>query len=134
MRGWRTLIRGVQEEGAREWRRVRLAVKKTIRAVRQSNGGLAFQAWIVRWRKTVAPTRSPIIVDEKRRAFLKYAVFGGVVFLIGKYIDPFINMLRGDTVLGEKSFEHFKYTETGREIRVSDDEGAELLTIDKEGF
>lgn len=72
--------------------------------------------------------------DARRRAFLKYAVFGGAIFLLGKYLTPILNMFRGDTVLSEKTFQNFKITETGRQLRVTDDEGGELLVIDKEGF
>lgn len=73
-------------------------------------------------------------VDARRRAFLKYAMFGGAVFLSGKYIGPIMNMLRGDTVLSEKTFQNFKITETGRQLKVSDNDGEDLLIIDKEEF
>lgn len=72
--------------------------------------------------------------DVKRRAFLKYALFGGTLFLAGKYLTPLINTLRGDEVLSEKTFQNFKLTETGKELLVTDDDGNEILTIDKEGF
>lgn len=75
-----------------------------------------------------------ITIDEKRRAFLKYAAFGTAVFLAGKYINPLINAIRGDTVISEKIFENFKITETGKKLLVTDDEGDEILTIDKESF
>lgn len=73
-------------------------------------------------------------IDERRRAFLKYAAFGGAVLFAGRYISPIVNALRGDTVLSEKTFENFKITETGRQLRVTDDDGGEVLTIDKESF
>jgi hypothetical protein len=73
-------------------------------------------------------------LDAKRRAFLKYAAFGGTLFLAGKYLNPIINTLRGDTVIDEKVFRNFTLTETGKQLRVTDDEGGEILTIDKEGF
>ncbi|MBP9751993.1 MAG: hypothetical protein KBD19_03995 [Candidatus Moranbacteria bacterium] len=73
-------------------------------------------------------------VDSRRRAFLKYAVFGGAVFVAGKYVSPLVNLIRGDTVLSEKTFENFKITETGRQLLVTDDDGSEILTIDKESF
>lgn len=72
--------------------------------------------------------------DAKRRAFLKYAAFGGTLFLAGKYLNPIVNTLRGDTVIDEKVFRNFTLTETGKQLRVTDDEGSEILTIDKEGF
>jgi hypothetical protein len=73
-------------------------------------------------------------VDSRRRAFLKYAAFGGAVFVAGKYVNPLINAIRGDTVLSERTFENFKITETGRKLLVTDDDGGEILTIDKESF
>lgn len=76
---------------------------------------------------------SPLL-DDRRRAFLKYAAFGGALFVAGKYIDPLVNTLRGDTVLSEKTFDNFKVTETGKQLLVTDDDGAEVLTIDKESF
>lgn len=72
--------------------------------------------------------------DARRRAFLKYAAFGGTLFLAGKYVNPLVNALRGDTVIDEKVFRNFTLTETGKQLRVTDDEGSEILTIDKEGF
>lgn len=75
-----------------------------------------------------------LVIDDRRRAFLKYALFGGVVFMAGKYMNPLINLLRGDTVISEQTFQNFKVTETGRQLRVTDDEGDELLVIDKEEF
>lgn len=72
--------------------------------------------------------------DARRRAFLKYALFGGTLFLAGKYANPIINTLRGDKILSEQTFQNFKLTETGKELRVTDDDGNEILTIDKENF
>ena len=54
--------------------------------------------------------------------------------MAGKYMNPLINLLRGDTVISEQTFQNFKVTETGRQLRVTDDEGDELLVIDKEEF
>jgi hypothetical protein len=134
MRGWRTIAGRVCGEGARHLNRARVVARKSIRSLAESNAVLALRVRAAKWRKIIRHTQPPIVINESRRAFLKYAVFGGVVFLIGKYIDPFINMLRGDTVLGERNFQHFKMTETGRRIQVTDDDGDELLTIDKEEF
>ncbi len=84
--------------------------------------------------KAVQGKNAILPLNARRRAFLKYAVFGGAVFLLGKYLNPLMNMFRGETVLSEKTFENFKITETGKQLRVTDDEGGELLVIDKEGF
>lgn len=75
-----------------------------------------------------------IEIDASRRAFLKYAFFGGAVLVAGKYINPLVNLIRGDTVLSEKTFENFNITETGRQLKVTDNDGSEILTIDKESF
>ncbi len=79
-------------------------------------------------------TRKKDIFDPRRRTFLKYALFGSGVFLLGKYLNPIINLIQGDVVLSEKTFQNFKVTETGKQLKVMDDEGDELLIIDKEGF
>lgn len=79
-------------------------------------------------------SQSDAPLDSKRRAFLKYAIFGGGVFLVGKYFGPLMNTLRGDTVLSEKTFDNFKMVETGKQLQISDDDGNEILTIEKESF
>ncbi len=73
-------------------------------------------------------------LDIRRRNFIKLTVFGGAIFLVGRYFGPFVNMLRGDTVINETLFSNFKVTETGKELRVTDDEGEEFLIIEKENF
>jgi len=90
---------------------------------------------IINWvEKKFGRKQSAEMIDARRRAFLKYAVFGTAVFLAGKYLNPFINMLRGDTVLSEKIFQNFRITETGRQLKITDDDENEILTIDKESF
>lgn len=73
-------------------------------------------------------------IDMRRRNFIKLTVFGGIIFLVGRYFGPLVNMFRGDTVINEMIFSNFKITETGKQLRVTDDEGSEILTIDKEHF
>ncbi len=85
-------------------------------------------------KKAVSAMEDILVIDDRRRAFLKYALFGGAVFMAGKYMNPLVNLLRGDTVISEQNFQNFKITETGRQLLVTDDEGDELLIIDKEGF
>lgn len=87
-----------------------------------------------RLRGTTQSGQGDLPLDVKRRAFLKYAVFGGAVFLAGKYFGPLMNTMRGDTVLSEKTFDNFKMVETGKQLQISDDDGNEILTIDKESF
>ena len=88
----------------------------------------------VRRRPSRAHLSSKELLDARRRAFLKYAAFGGALFVAGRYIDPLINTVRGDKVLSEKVFDNFKVTETGKKLLVTDDDGEEILTIDKETF
>ena len=83
---------------------------------------------------TIKDSLSLEYVDVRRRRFIKLAAFGGLAFLAGKYIGPFVNMIQGDTVINEKVFENFTFTETGKQMKVTDNEGGELLIIDKESF
>lgn len=98
----------------------------------------SLRAFLARFSVRRRPSRvhpgSKELLDARRRAFLKYAAFGGALFVAGKYIDPLVNTLRGDKVLSEKTFDNFKVTETGKQLLVTDDDGAEVLTIDKETF
>lgn len=105
-----------------KFRRWSLSVKAAVKR-------LAAKKWL-RHKKGANPSD----LDTRRRAFLKYAFFGGAVFVAGKYVNPLINAIRGDTVLSERTFENFKITETGRKLLVTDDDGGEILTIDKESF
>ncbi len=94
--------------------------------------GHRYQSWHF---KALWPKKAPKVqLDEKRRALLKYALFGGGLFLVGKYMNPLMNTLQGDAVVDEKVFRNFTLTETGRQLQVTDDEGNEILTIDKESF
>ncbi len=95
---------------------------------------LSFLGIMVKRRKIRGEEVEMIDIDERRRTFLKYAFFGGTVLFAGRYINPLVNLIRGDTVLSEKTFENFKITETGRRLLVTDDDGGEILTIDKESF
>lgn len=141
MRDWKTIAKGWRFVVSRKWKRgVFLAgiVSGMVVARLSKNRKLSrcFTFLGIAAKKEVVRGVDVMMldIDERRRAFLKYALFGGAVFLAGKYINPLINAIRGDTVLSEKTFENFKITETGRKLLVTDDEGDEILTIDKESF
>lgn len=74
------------------------------------------------------------IINQRRRNLIKYTLFGGIGFLAGRYLDPLVNTLRGDAVINAKNFENFKLTETGKQLRITDDENNDLLLIDKDAF
>jgi len=73
-------------------------------------------------------------VNIRRRSFIKYVSLGGAAFFVGKFFNPFINMLHGDKVLDEKSFENFVVTETGKQLKFADKSGNDILIIDKNSF
>lgn len=77
---------------------------------------------------------TPADIDLRRRNFLKFAIFGSLAFLAGRYLQPLINTIRGEAVIDEKVFQNFKLTETGKQLRITDEDNEELLVIDKEGF
>lgn len=83
-------------------------------------------------KRTLVRAQETVPVDERRRAFLKYALFGSVVFVAGKYTNAIVNFFQGDTIISEQAFQNFKLTETGHQLRVTDNMGEELLIIDKE--
>lgn len=141
MRDWKALVQKVTALVCRKWRRFSFAFGATAGLVVSRLSGsrsgarlLSILGLSTKSRTVRGETVAVAILDERRRAFLKYAAFGGAVLLAGKYVTPLVNTLRGDTVLSEKTFNNFKVTETGKELRVTDDEGAELLIIDKESF
>jgi len=141
MRDWKTKLKTARLLVSRQWKRgcflvsvfsgtavFRLSERKEIAKV-LSAIGLSTKKKSIRGEEV-----DMIEIDASRRAFLKYAFFGGAVLVVGKYINPAINLIRGDTILSEKTFENFKITETGRQLLVTDDDGGEILTIDKESF
>ncbi len=94
----------------------------------------SFLGFVTKPKIVRGETVAMLDIDASRRTFLKYALFGSAVFVAGKYVNPIVNLIRGDTVLSEKTFENFKVTETGRRLLVTDDDGSEVLIIDKESF
>lgn len=141
MRDVKSKLKKAKALVSRKWRQARFVVGATLGvAVSRLSGNrflartFSFLGFAVKKKEVRGEEVELLEIDASRRAFLKYAAFGGAVLVVGKYIDPVVNMLRGDTVLSEKTFQNFKITETGRQLLVTDDDGEEILTIDKESF
>ncbi|MDO8551992.1 MAG: hypothetical protein Q7S01_00505 [bacterium] len=73
-------------------------------------------------------------INSYRRNLLKLLAVGGGAFIVGKFANPFINFLNGDKVIDEKTFQNFKFIETGREVKVIDSTGNEILIVEKDSF
>jgi hypothetical protein len=69
-----------------------------------------------------------------RRNLLKLLAVGGGAFIVWKFATPFINFLNRDKVIDEKTFENFKFVETGREMKVLDRDGGEIFIVEKDSF
>jgi len=67
-----------------------------------------------------------------RRNFLKLAAFGGVAFVAGKFLSPFLNMVKKDKVVDEKVFDNYKITETNKQFKLIDRQGDEIIIVDKD--
>lgn len=141
MRDWKAFLQKVRISASRKWRRLSFAFAAAsglavdrLSANRFGARILSILGLSTKSRTVRGESVAVVALDERRRAFLKYAAFGGAVLLAGKYVTPLVNTLRGDAVLSEKTFDNFKVTETGKQLKVTDDDGAELLIIDKESF
>lgn len=135
MRDWKRRLKAGKSLVSHTGKRVCLSVRSAVKRAAPKR----MVAWCRMLAKRVTGKSGVsmddiLVIDDRRRAFLKYALFGGAVFMAGKYMNPLVNLLRGDTVISEQTFQNFKVTETGRQLRVTDDEGDELLVIDKEEF
>ncbi|MFZ3043827.1 MAG: hypothetical protein WA058_01830 [Minisyncoccia bacterium] len=69
-----------------------------------------------------------------RRNLLKLFAVGGGAFLVGKFMDPVINLISGDRVISMRDFQNFRLVESGREIKVLDKDGGEILIVDKDAI
>ncbi|MDO8493158.1 MAG: twin-arginine translocation signal domain-containing protein [bacterium] len=70
------------------------------------------------------------LLNIDRRRFLKILAMGGGVLAIGKIYNFFTQ----NRIISETDFKNFKMVETGKELKFSDEEGAEILIIDKDGI
>lgn len=136
MRDFKLKMRGKPSWIARHFARTRSFFGRVRKHLVENPAAAALRSRFRRGESRVAHAVGVPVAefDARRRAFLKYAFFGGAVLVAGKYINPLVNLIRGDTVLSERTFENFKITETGRRLLVTDDDGGEILTIDKESF
>ena len=69
-----------------------------------------------------------------RRNLLKLLVVGGGAFIVGRFANPFINFWNGDRVLSERNFQNFKFVETGKELKIFEKDGTEVLILEKDSF
>lgn len=141
MRDWKTKLKKTSVFVSKKWKRtcfltsiVSGAAVARLSENRRFAKGFSIAGLSAKHKSIHGEEVEIIEIDASRRAFLKYVFFGGAVLVAGKYINPIVNLIRGDTILSEKTFENFKITETGRQLLVTDDEGGEILTIDKESF
>lgn len=74
------------------------------------------------------------VINLRRRNLIKFAVFGALAFVAGKLFEPLKNTFQGDRVLSEKSFNDFTLTETGKQLKIADKSGSELLVFEKDSF
>ncbi|MBI2108906.1 MAG: hypothetical protein HYT93_01840 [Parcubacteria group bacterium] len=70
-------------------------------------------------------------IDEKRRNFLKWSLIGGGGFLLGKIFGPYLTFSRSEP-FNEAFLKDFRVVETGRELKLFNKKGEEVLVIDKE--
>lgn len=75
-----------------------------------------------------------IVTNPRRRLLIKLAVFGGLAFVAGKFFEPLKNMIEGDRIIDEKVFNNFKVTETGRQLKIADTNGDDIVIFDKDTF
>lgn len=74
-----------------------------------------------------------IPVESKRRALLKYVLFGGGFFMLGKIFGPSISMFSSSSEFSSTTdFQNFRVVESGKELQFFDKMGNEILTLDKE--
>lgn len=72
-------------------------------------------------------------IESKRRTLLKYALFGGGFFMLGKILGPSLSMFSSETDLGKvTNFENFRMIESGKGLEFFDKMGNEILTLDKD--
>lgn len=72
-------------------------------------------------------------VEPKRRALLKYVLFGSGFFMLGKIFGPSISLFSSSGEFSSTTdFENFRVVESGKELQFFDKMGNEILTLDKE--
>ena len=70
------------------------------------------------------------VINLRRRNLIKFAVFGA-----RRCRQAFAKEhIQGDRVLSEKSFNDFTLTETGKQLKIADKSGSELLVFEKDSF
>lgn len=69
-------------------------------------------------------------VNKNRRIFLALGATGLVTFIFGKLFGDFLER----DIVSKAQFKNFTLTETGSEIKLTDNKGDEIFIIDKESF
>ena len=84
----------------------------------------------------VADTVEPYLPqDPRRRKILKYSLFGGGMFVLGKVLGPSISLFPGELdINGDKEylFKNFRVVENSRGLAFFDKLGNEILLLEKE--
>lgn len=71
--------------------------------------------------------------NPKRRAVLKYSLFGGGAFLAGKVLGPSINLFGGADFDGKMvDFKNFRVVESSKGLAFYDKWGNEILMLEKD--
>lgn len=75
-------------------------------------------------------------IDNKRRNFLKWLLFGVgafVAFVLGKVFGPSVSFSPKPQKIGDETiFKNFRMVETDKEIRMYNRTGDEIFIIEKE--
>lgn len=88
------------------------------------------------WRLAVPAARAVearLPESPRRRAILKYSVFGGGAFLAGKVLGPGINLFGGADFDGKMvDFKNFRVVESSKGLAFYDKWGNEILMLEKD--
>jgi len=76
------------------------------------------------------------VENPKRRLMLTFGLTGIVAFFAGKMFGDTASLFQSTTKapVNKTEFSNFVFTETGREMVLSDKEGDPIFIIDKESF
>lgn len=74
------------------------------------------------------PKKAPIL-NKRRRTIIKFALFGGAAFALGKVLGPGLSLFGGE---GEKvtDFKNFRVVEKGGDLGFYDKFGNEILVME----
>lgn len=80
------------------------------------------------------PRRFPQLpTNERRRALLKYGLFGAGAFMLGKIFGPSINIFGGGSFDGDvHDFKNFRVVESRKGLAFFDKWGNEILVLEND--